>query len=445
MLEKSVPKGVAFHHAGLTVEERTLVEAAFRQNALNILLATSTLAAGVNLPARRVIFRSPYVGLDFLDITRYKQMAGRAGRTGIDTFGESIILCKPNEQQQVKELLIQNTLQPLESCFHEFKRGMYRPLLEGIATELIQSVHDIEKFIKCTLFSAQRYHSIKCFLINRPYAQVHKVTKSALMFLQEHELLEWLPQQQTFTATKLGRACVASSLAPDEGLIVCKELRKARQMFILECELHLMYVKAVSMLTTRYELTPVFHGMEPNWVKYFEVYSTLSTQCKQVADLIGVSPVFLSKSSANPPAYQSSDQPAALHRRFYAALILYDLVNEVPFWKLEEKYVISRGSLQQLQTSSFTFAGMVHAFVNKLVRRIHTRVITSQGWWDMEALIGHFMDRLNFGVQMELLPLMQIQNIKGITFLSLLLITTSIQSTFTVQGRFQNRRFSGAR
>lgn len=119
--------------------------------------------------------------------------------------------------------------------------------------------------------------------------------------------------------------------------------------------------------TSRYELTPVFHGIEPNWIKYYEAYSTLGLQCKQVADLVGVSPVFLSKSSANPPGYQSTDHSAALHRRFYAALILYDLVNEVPFWKLEEKYDVSRGGLQQLQTSSFTFAGMVHAFVNKLV------------------------------------------------------------------------------
>ena len=148
-----------------------------------------------------------------------------------------------NEQQAVKDLLIQSTLQPLESCFNESKRGMYRPLLEGIATELIQSVHDIEKFIKCTLFNAQRYESFfMCSWFHRPYAQVHKVTKAALSYLQEHELLEWQSHQQTFAATKLGRACVASSLSPDEGLIVFKELRKARQMFILECELHLMYV-----------------------------------------------------------------------------------------------------------------------------------------------------------------------------------------------------------
>lgn len=74
------------------VEEREAVETCYRKGLVRVLTATSTLAAGVNLPARRVIFRQPRIGRDFIDGTRYKQMAGRAGRTGIDTKGESVSL-----------------------------------------------------------------------------------------------------------------------------------------------------------------------------------------------------------------------------------------------------------------------------------------------------------------------------------------------------------------
>ena len=50
--------GIGFHHAGMTSEERSIVEKGYRSGALLILMATSTVAAGVNLPAKRVILRS---------------------------------------------------------------------------------------------------------------------------------------------------------------------------------------------------------------------------------------------------------------------------------------------------------------------------------------------------------------------------------------------------
>lgn len=93
-----VLEGVAYHNADLSYDERFLIETAYRCGAVSVLCATSTLAAGVNLPARRVIFRQPKVGKDLLDATKYRQMAGRAGRAGIDEEGESILIYHPKHQ-----------------------------------------------------------------------------------------------------------------------------------------------------------------------------------------------------------------------------------------------------------------------------------------------------------------------------------------------------------
>ena len=117
-----VRKGAAFHHAGLAQAARSEVEAAFRARRVRLLASTPTLAAGVNLPARRVVVSSilrydPSLGYKTrISVLEYKQLCGRAGRPQYDEYGEAIVVSpKSYPKDKVMRLYVRGRPQPVKS------------------------------------------------------------------------------------------------------------------------------------------------------------------------------------------------------------------------------------------------------------------------------------------------------------------------------------------
>ncbi|KAH9636621.1 hypothetical protein HF086_003439 [Spodoptera exigua] len=97
-LQRVLENGIGVHHSGILPLLKEIVEMLFQSGFVKILFATETFAMGVNMPARTVVFdeTTKYDGLQrrVLAPAEYIQMAGRAGRRGLDDTGTVIILCK---------------------------------------------------------------------------------------------------------------------------------------------------------------------------------------------------------------------------------------------------------------------------------------------------------------------------------------------------------------
>ncbi|MEM4038348.1 MAG: DEAD/DEAH box helicase, partial [Nitrososphaerota archaeon] len=150
-LAKLIENGVAFHHAGLSYHQRKIVEEAFRSRFLKTVVATPTLAAGVNLPARLVLITEvkryiPGYGYQSIPVIEYKQFCGRAGRPLYDEVGYAVTIAKNKEEKEyIMERYVKGDLEKIVSRLASEKHLRVH-VLSMIATSNIGTLGDLLKF-----------------------------------------------------------------------------------------------------------------------------------------------------------------------------------------------------------------------------------------------------------------------------------------------------------
>lgn len=154
VIKNLVLKGIAFHHSGLIPVLKEIIEILFNKGLIKVLFATETFAVGVNMPTKTVVFMEckKYDGLfvkgmRYLRTDEYQQMAGRAGRRGIDKIGTVMHLGFRElvDEVDMKSMMVGN-MPEITSKFG---------LSYQFVLKIIGSKGDIKKFIDRSLYSAE--------------------------------------------------------------------------------------------------------------------------------------------------------------------------------------------------------------------------------------------------------------------------------------------------
>ena len=194
-LAACLASGVGFHHAGLTNGQRKDVEQAFKDGLLVALTATPTLAAGVNLPARRVLVRDLKRWDDGmsrpLPVMEVRQMLGRAGRPKYDTKGEAWVYCKGTDGWEVADAVSDRYFfGPIEDISSKLasEPALRMHVLASIATGGLVHKGSIEHFFSSTFLGA-----------SMPLSQLRERLNSMLDWLVEERFVRRCGPDEHYT------------------------------------------------------------------------------------------------------------------------------------------------------------------------------------------------------------------------------------------------------
>jgi len=197
-IAKCIKLGCAFHHAGLLYKQKSLIEENFRNGLIKIIVATPSLAYGVNLPSFRVIMRDlkryhAGIGAVFVPVLDVQQMLGRAGRPQYDTYGEGIILAKSEEEaEEIIDYYFYGELERITSKL-AVEPVLRMHTLALISTGFCKSEKSLLDFFSKTFYAFQ-------------YGEISAVKDKILDILEDLKKWKFIEKKKDkLIATRIGR------------------------------------------------------------------------------------------------------------------------------------------------------------------------------------------------------------------------------------------------
>ncbi|WP_248896609.1 DEAD/DEAH box helicase [Haloplanus halobius] len=218
-LADCVESGVAFHHAGLRSDHRVAVERAFRDRDLRVICATPTLAAGVNVPARRVVIRDQQrytgSGMEWLPVLEVHQMCGRAGRPHLDPYGEAVLVGDGDTRDELRARYVEADPERVESQLAD-PNALRTHVLSIVSSDFAASREGVLDVLDATFYAH-----------GTPTIELSGVVDTAVADLVSMEMIR---DDGGLAATDLGERVSRQYVAPETGARVVAGLRTAAGM-----------------------------------------------------------------------------------------------------------------------------------------------------------------------------------------------------------------------
>ena len=231
-LALTVKSGAAFHHAGLPREARKAIEDGFRKGDILAISSTPTLAAGLNLPARRVIIRDYQryergAGMNPIPVLEYHQMAGRAGRPRLDPYGEAVLIAK--EKQDVDRLFEEFIDAPAEDISSQCQKEneLRGHLLALITSGFAQTKDEVKGFMEKSFYASQK----------SVHRRLDKNVEKTLAYLEKSGMIEY--DGEEIHGTMFGALSSRLYLDPESAMMI-KDGLKSKEEFTGFGMLHLL-------------------------------------------------------------------------------------------------------------------------------------------------------------------------------------------------------------